>query len=58
VRSYAQRNAAAETALGGWGGRSQIPRRDQQTPKALGAFQRAESEKWWPIIKAANIKAE
>ena len=32
--------------------------RDQQTPEALRAFQKAEIEKWWPIIKAANIKAE
>ena len=32
--------------------------RDQQTPEALAAFQKAEVEKWWPIIKAANIKAE
>jgi tripartite-type tricarboxylate transporter receptor subunit TctC len=31
---------------------------DQQTPEALAAFQKAEIEKWWPIIKAANIRAE
>jgi tripartite-type tricarboxylate transporter receptor subunit TctC len=32
--------------------------RDQQTPEALAAYQKAEIEKWWPIIKAAGIKAE
>jgi tripartite-type tricarboxylate transporter receptor subunit TctC len=31
---------------------------DQQTPEALHAFQKAEIEKWWPIIKAADIKAQ
>ncbi len=31
---------------------------DQQTPEALHAFQKAEIEKWWPIIKAAGIKAQ
>jgi tripartite-type tricarboxylate transporter receptor subunit TctC len=30
----------------------------QQSPEALRAFQKAEMERWWPIIKAANIKAE
>ncbi|HET7887358.1 MAG TPA: tripartite tricarboxylate transporter substrate-binding protein [Bradyrhizobium sp.] len=32
--------------------------RDQQTPAALRAYQAAEIEKWWPIVKAAGIKAE
>jgi tripartite-type tricarboxylate transporter receptor subunit TctC len=32
--------------------------RDKQTPRALAAQQKAEIEKWWPIIKAANIRAE
>jgi tripartite-type tricarboxylate transporter receptor subunit TctC len=36
----------------------EIPPRDQQTPEALGAFSKAEIQKWWPIIKAANIKGE
>jgi len=36
----------------------EIPPREQQTPEALGVFQKAEIEKWWPIIKAANIKGE
>jgi tripartite-type tricarboxylate transporter receptor subunit TctC len=35
-----------------------IPPRDQLTSEALGAYHKAEIEKWWPIIKAAGIKAE
>jgi tripartite-type tricarboxylate transporter receptor subunit TctC len=35
-----------------------IPPREQQTPEALGAFHKAEIDKWWPIIRAANIRAE
>ena len=33
-----------------------IATRDEQTPAALAAHHKAEIEKWWPIIKAANIK--
>src|SRR4051812_16132810 len=29
--------------------------REQLTPEALAAFQQGEIDKWWPIIKAANI---
>jgi len=32
--------------------------REQQTPEALRAYQKAEIDKWWPIIKEAGIKAE
>jgi tripartite-type tricarboxylate transporter receptor subunit TctC len=35
-----------------------IATREEQTPQALAAHHRAEVEKWWPIIKAANIKLE
>jgi tripartite-type tricarboxylate transporter receptor subunit TctC len=31
---------------------------DQQSPEALRTFQQAEIDKWWPIIKAANIKVQ
>ena len=33
------------------------PPPDQQTPEFLAAFQQAEINKWWPIIKAANISS-
>jgi len=36
----------------------ELPAREQQTPEGLGAYQIAEIEKWWPIIKAAGIKVD
>jgi tripartite-type tricarboxylate transporter receptor subunit TctC len=36
----------------------QISPRDRQSPEALRAFQKAESERWWPIIKASKLKLE
>ena len=36
----------------------ELPAREQQTPEALAAYQKAEIEKWWPIVKAAGIKPE
>jgi tripartite-type tricarboxylate transporter receptor subunit TctC len=36
----------------------QVATRDLQEPAAFAAFQKSEAEKWWPIIKAANIKVE
>lgn len=36
----------------------EIPTRDQQTPEALAAHHKAEIEKWWPIVKAAGLKAD
>jgi tripartite-type tricarboxylate transporter receptor subunit TctC len=35
-----------------------IPPQEELTPEALRAYQKAEIEKWWPIIKTANIKPE
>jgi len=35
-----------------------IPERDQQSPEALKAFQKSEIDKWWPLIKQADIKPE
>jgi tripartite-type tricarboxylate transporter receptor subunit TctC len=61
----AKLNAAARSALADPAARQQlakigqdVPPPEQQTPEVLGALQKAEIEKWWPIIKAANIKAE
>jgi tripartite-type tricarboxylate transporter receptor subunit TctC len=36
----------------------QVVPRDEQAPERLRAFHKAEIEKWWPIIKAANITGE
>jgi tripartite-type tricarboxylate transporter receptor subunit TctC len=36
----------------------EIPTRELQSPDGFSAFQKAEIEKWWPVIKAANIKLE
>ena len=61
----AKLNAAAVEALADPGVRARLADlgqeffpRDQQTPQALRAFQKAEIEKWWPIIKEAGIKAQ
>ncbi|WFU20341.1 tripartite tricarboxylate transporter substrate binding protein BugD [Bradyrhizobium sp. CB3481] len=36
----------------------QMPPKDKLTPEALGAWQKAEIDKWWPMIKAANVKVD
>jgi tripartite-type tricarboxylate transporter receptor subunit TctC len=36
----------------------QIPPNDKLTPQALGEWQKAEIARWWPIIKAANVKVD
>ena len=36
----------------------QMPPGDQLSPQALGVWQKAEIAKWWPMIKAANVKVE
>jgi len=35
-----------------------LPAREQMTPQALAAYHKSEIEKWWPLIKGANIKVE
>lgn len=36
----------------------ELPAREHLTPEGFGAFHKSEIEKWWPLIKAANIKVE
>ena len=36
----------------------QMPPKDKLSPAALGAWQKAEIAKWWPMIKAANVKVD
>jgi hypothetical protein len=36
----------------------EIPTREQQNPGTLAAYHKAEIEKWWPVLKGANIKGE
>ena len=61
----AKLNAAMVEALGDAGVQKrfgelglELPTRAQMTPEALGAHQKAEAAKWWPMIKAANVKPE
>jgi tripartite-type tricarboxylate transporter receptor subunit TctC len=61
----AKLNAAAVDALNDPAVRKQLenlglqmPPKDQLTPEALGAWQKAEIAKWWPMIKAANVRVE
>jgi tripartite-type tricarboxylate transporter receptor subunit TctC len=34
----------------------ELPSREQQTPEALGAVQKRDIERWWPIIRAAGMR--
>jgi tripartite-type tricarboxylate transporter receptor subunit TctC len=36
----------------------QMPPKDKLSPQALGDWQKAEIAKWWPVIKAANVKVD
>jgi tripartite-type tricarboxylate transporter receptor subunit TctC len=61
----AKLNAAAVEALNDPQARKQLenlglqmPPPDKLTPEALGDWQKAEIAKWWPMIKAANVKVD
>jgi tripartite-type tricarboxylate transporter receptor subunit TctC len=53
-RALADRNVRQRLAEIG----QDIPPTEQQTPEGLRTLQKAEADKWWPIIKAAGIKAQ
>ncbi|MES2197582.1 MAG: tripartite tricarboxylate transporter substrate binding protein BugD [Pseudomonadota bacterium] len=61
----AKLNAAATEALNDPAVRKQLenlglqmPPKDKLSPQALGDWQKAEIAKWWPMIKAANVKVD
>jgi len=54
VEALADANTRARLAQIG----QEIVPREQQTPQALAAHQKAEIEKWWPIMRASGVKAE
>jgi tripartite-type tricarboxylate transporter receptor subunit TctC len=61
----ARLNAAVVEALADPGLRARLAElgedifpREEQTPEALEALQRAEIDRWWPMLKAANLKAQ
>jgi tripartite-type tricarboxylate transporter receptor subunit TctC len=61
----AKLNSAAVTALADQTVRARLADagmevfpRDQQTPEALATYQKAEIEKWWPVIRRAGIRLE
>jgi len=61
----AKLNAAVVDALNDPGAKKQLenlglqmPPKDKQTPQALGDWQKSEIARWWPIIKAANVKVD
>jgi tripartite-type tricarboxylate transporter receptor subunit TctC len=65
IEVLARLNAAVRSALADPSVRKrlenigqQIPLPEQQTSQALAAYQSGEITKWWPIIKAADIRGE
>jgi tripartite-type tricarboxylate transporter receptor subunit TctC len=61
----ARLNAAAVEAMSDPGVRQkfeqlglEMPDQNQLSPEALGAWQKSEIAKWWPMLKAADIKMD